>query len=1467
MRQDDLVATTETDDRLDVVEIQTLGREYRLVVPDRETDYIQGRLDKENLPYEYEMLADVVERFPDGGRAVDVGANIGNHAMFLAAHGFEVFAYEPNEHLAQAVTRSARLNGFDVHVRTCAVGLSPGSGEFVEHLPANLGAQQVVRRAGGTVRFVALDDEALPPVDVLKIDVEGGEHDVLRGARRLLRRDRPAVYVECQDVQAFLQVDRWMSDEQYVVHELFNATPTMLYLPAERLEPTQRTGRSMARIISAEVRSQTRIRDLNRRLGAANQRYHDLGEKLQEARASALLGEAEADGALREAGASIVELRQRLREAQRERDAALVQRDKARRESATLSATLKDLRSSATMRTGAAFRAAASSPRGLVRLPAALWRVGRGRDGTAPSRPDRPRGRSAKGAGKVWRWVEERGAGPRLRVAVVLDDPLRRGFGPEWDVTELSTSDWSTTLREHSPDLLFVDSSWCGAGTVEPDTLRAVVAWCREHEIPTAFWDTDPERSAPFLSTVRLFDHVFTPDLDRVADYERALGHERVWLLPFGVQPRRFNPLDAGERRDAFVVVDGPGRNHQERARVLRSMVTDLGQLRPVEIYDQDPAQGPGWAATEALRGLVVGRSSPASLPRLSKEYAWALDAGSTEQSSTLVAPSVLELLASGTVVVSTYSRAVQVLLGDVVVCTGSGAEAVHRLEAVPAEQRRLAGLRAVLSQHTYADRAVRVWEAVTGVPAPSTVPSVLVVAAVADSDGLNRVLGSLARQVHPRWQATVVVPDDLRSAGPADPRVSLVSVSTAGGTLVSRLPGDLVAVMVADDYYGDHYLEDLVLGTRCTDAVVLGKAAYRRWDGAGAVVEGRGRDYQQTSDLAVRRSLVRRQAVEARTVADLVDDPTASWSATPQVSFDALGYCADVPSGLDTTTLGVDGAGLGTGASLSTLYDQAAQIPARDVPDARETIDAETLAQLFAGQARPRVKATGTRAGLEVTSTLATDAHDYVHAGRAVDLCSGWAERGDVHIVVSGGLEVRLALTFVDSVGQRLGATVVAANSDQKVAVPPGTTGVTLGLRARGPGRALVASVGWYRRDTVPDVVPAQAEALLVTNLYPAYDDLYRHGFVHSRIRSYQGRGLRSEVVCVGSRGTVAYREFEGVGVAETGLLAASRIVATPGRSVLLVHFLDPAIWATLSHRPPGTGVVVWVHGSEIQPWWRRAFNYTSDEAVDRARRLSDRRLAFWRTVFAEAGDDVHFVFVSRYLLDEALEDLGVTVSDDRVSVIHNPVDTQMFDYHEKRDEDRLSVLSVRPYASRTYANDLAVDAVLSMTSEPEFDQMRFTFVGDGPLFAETLAPLHDYVNVTTDKTFLQQREIAQLHRRHGIFLVPTRMDTQGVSRDEAMASGLVPVTSAVAAVPEFVDDSCGELAPPEDADGLAAGILALVRDPARFREKSRAAAERVRRQSGADRVVAQELEVVRRMSDSSRCPAALDAWLARQR
>ena len=237
---------------------------------------------------------------------------------------------------------------------------------------------------------------------------------------------------------------------------------------------------------------------------------------------------------------------------------------------------------------------------------------------------------------------------------------------------------------------------------------------------------------------------------------------------------------------------------------------------------------------------------------------------------------------------------------------------------------------------------------------------------------------------------------------------------------------------------------------------------------------------------------------------------------------------------------------------------------------------------------------------------------------------------------------------------------------------------------------------------------------------------------------------------------------------------------------------------------------------------------------------------MAFWRELLQSVPINLTLVFVSRYFAEEVMEDLGFRIPEARYTVIHNPIDTDLFCYQEKSVDQRKKVLSIRPYASAKYANDLSVKAIQRLSQQAWFYDMEFRMIGDGPLFEETLAPLREFRNVYIEQRFLNQLEIAALHKEYGIFLSPTRMDAQGVSRDEAMASGLVPVTNAVTAIPEFVDDRCGILAPGEDADTMARGIALMYEQPLKFTAMSKAAASRVRAQSDAQRVICAELALV---------------------
>jgi len=343
----------------------------------------------------------------------------------------------------------------------------------------------------------------------------------------------------------------------------------------------------------------------------------------------------------------------------------------------------------------------------------------------------------------------------------------------------------------------------------------------------------------------------------------------------------------------------------------------------------------------------------------------------------------------------------------------------------------------------------------------------------------------------------------------------------------------------------------------------------------------------------------------------------------------------------------------------------------------------------------------------------------------------------------------------------------------------------------------------------------------------------------------SYAENGVRTDVFRFRRRQALQAAEFKGVDVLTGDGEALERMLSSGRYRNLLVHFLDANMWPYIQPHVDRVNVVVWVHGAEIQPWWRRDF-YRAEAERALAKVRSDTRLEFWRGLLDAVPPQLKFVFVSHYFAEEVMEDLERRIPEDRYTIIHNPIDTRLFSYEKKPVEQRRKVLSIRPYTSPKYANDLSERAVQLLSERPWFRELEFRMIGDGPLFEETLRPLFKYPNVHVERRFLTQEEIALLHKDYGIFLTPTRMDSHGVSRDEAMSSGLVPVTNAVAAVPEFVDETCGILAPPEDAQALADGIAELYEKPEKFASMSKAAAERVRKQSASDIVIRKELDLL---------------------
>jgi FkbM family methyltransferase len=169
-----------------------------------------------------------------GDVVLDVGANVGAHTVFLShlvRNDGRVLAFEPLalniDALRHTISRRSRIP--NIRVFELAVG-NPATAreEVVMRVPGEDLTQASLRWQGAEswqqradireykVALTSLDAERevrdLPSIGFVKIDVEGGELDVLKGGAQTLRRHHPLIYCEVYD--------EWTSSFDYSPAEL-----------------------------------------------------------------------------------------------------------------------------------------------------------------------------------------------------------------------------------------------------------------------------------------------------------------------------------------------------------------------------------------------------------------------------------------------------------------------------------------------------------------------------------------------------------------------------------------------------------------------------------------------------------------------------------------------------------------------------------------------------------------------------------------------------------------------------------------------------------------------------------------------------------------------------------------------------------------------------------------------------------------------------------------------------------------------------------------------------------------------------------------------------------------------------------------------------------------------------------------------------------------------------------------------
>lgn len=311
----------------------------------------------------------------------------------------------------------------------------------------------------------------------------------------------------------------------------------------------------------------------------------------------------------------------------------------------------------------------------------------------------------------------------KFKLAAIMDEFTIECFKYEVELTTFTPDNWFDTLEQERVDLLFVESCWFGNGNTwgallkdkNPEGFNALtelINYCNNKKIPTIFWNKeDPPHYKIFAPTAQLFDFVFTSDINMVPYYKKDYDKD-VFPMSFFCQPKIHNPIERTTRKNKAAFAGSYYNQKPERCRDFNIVIDSLIQSGvDYEIFDRCyHRQTKAFEFPEKYKEKIIGFLDVEEMWKAYKGYKYQINLNSVKNSSTMFARRVYESLASGTPVISNYSKGVIEKFKDIVICSDNVRQlssAINELEQDESKYQDIVikGIRETLSKHTLEER------------------------------------------------------------------------------------------------------------------------------------------------------------------------------------------------------------------------------------------------------------------------------------------------------------------------------------------------------------------------------------------------------------------------------------------------------------------------------------------------------------------------------------------------------------------------------------------------------------------------------------------------------------------------------------------------------------------------------------------------------------------------------------------
>jgi len=197
---------------------------------------VSNSIIKTNTFYESDFLEQVSSFITPEDVVFDVGAHIGNHAVYFASIcNARVYSFEPNPTSYNVLSENIKLNSLEdsVSVLNSALGAEERKVGLEAVHDTDIGTTRVSYSGENIHEMTSIDayfkSNSMSSLAYIKIDVEGFEADVIKGAKETILKFMPIVSTEVSTIEDFHELAELMTAYGYLPKGVFNSTPTIIW--------------------------------------------------------------------------------------------------------------------------------------------------------------------------------------------------------------------------------------------------------------------------------------------------------------------------------------------------------------------------------------------------------------------------------------------------------------------------------------------------------------------------------------------------------------------------------------------------------------------------------------------------------------------------------------------------------------------------------------------------------------------------------------------------------------------------------------------------------------------------------------------------------------------------------------------------------------------------------------------------------------------------------------------------------------------------------------------------------------------------------------------------------------------------------------------------------------------------------------------------------------------------------------